>query len=310
MVGGWTDSRQSRAHFWALLLGYHLESKVKRTGPLIFAGQVGSGFSHAELERVAALLDPLTVEESPFVDFPRQHERGHWVRPTLVAEVRFTEWTLDGLLRHPVYVRMRDDKLARQVRLPDHRPAAQAPEEAAPHSRPCATRRSRTAASATRSVCPSPSEPNLAELLATLEELERIKRRGTVVLANGSRIPVGNLDKVFWPDVGITKGELVRFYLRMAPYAQPVVADHPLVMKRFPNGVSGKSFYQHRAPDPLPAGLRVAEVREKPDRPESAVPYLVGGSLQSLMYMVQLAVISQDPWIENGGATIDHSATV
>ena len=82
----------------------------------------------------------------------------------------------------------------------------------------------------------------------------------------------------------------------MAPYAQPVVADRPLVMKRFPNGMSGKSFYQHRAPDPLPVGLRAAEVREKPDRPESAVPYLVGGSLQTLMYMAQLAVISQDPW--------------
>ena len=76
----------------------------------------------------------------------------------------------------------------------------------------------------------------------------------------------------------------------------PVVADRPLVMKRFPNGVEGKSFYQHRAPDPLPDGLRVATVRESPDKPASVVPYLVGGQLQTLLYMAQLAVISQDPW--------------
>ena len=96
--------------------------------------------------------------------------------------------------------------------------------------------------------------------------------------------------------MGITKGELVRFYLKMAPYALPVVTDRPLVMKRFPNGVHGKSFYQHRAPDPLPEGLRVTAVRESPDKPKSTVPYLVGGSLQTLLYMTQLAVISQDPW--------------
>ena len=140
-----------------------------------------------------------------------------------------------------------------------------------------------------------------------LEDLERRQRRGTLVLSNGQRLPVGNLDKVFWPDLGITKGELVRFYVRMAPYLLPVVDDRPLVMKRFPNGVTGKSFYQHRAPDPIPDGLRVAMVRERPDNDEdeSGVPYLVGGELQALLYMAQLAVISQDPWFSRLSAITD-----
>ena len=116
------------------------------------------------------------------------------------------------------------------------------------------------------------------------------------MLSTGARVPVGNLHKIFWPEGGVTKGELLRYQLRMAPYLLPVVADRPLVMKRFPNGVDGKSFYQHRAPDPLPDGLRVATVRESPDKPDSVVPYLVGGQLQTLLYMAQLAVISQDPW--------------
>ena len=105
-----------------------------------------------------------------------------------------------------------------------------------------------------------------------LEQLEQTKRRGTLVLSDGSRVPVGNLHKVFWPDPGITKGELLRFYLRMAPYILPVVEDRPLVMKRFPNGVDGKSFYQHRAPDPLPDGLRVTEIRESPEKADSESP--------------------------------------
>ena len=121
---------------------------------------------------------------------------------------------------------------------------------------------------------------------------------------------VGNLEKVFWPDPGITKGELLRFQVRIAPYLLPVVADRPLVMKRFPNGVRGKSFYQHRAPDTLPDSVRVARVREHPETAGSEVPYLVGGQLRTLLYMTQLAVISQDPWFSRlpAIAEADHVA--
>ena len=127
VVGGWTDPRQSRSHFGALLLGYHLDNTSTRTGRLVFAGQVGSGFSQAELGRVAALLDQRTVDDSPFVDFPRKNKREHWVRPTLVVDTTFTEWTLDGLLRNPVYVGLREDKRAKDVRLANHRPVTREP---------------------------------------------------------------------------------------------------------------------------------------------------------------------------------------
>jgi bifunctional non-homologous end joining protein LigD len=202
--------------------------------------------------------------------------------------VKFTEWTLDGLLRNPVYLGIREDKQAEVVRHPDRRPAAASPLKAAP------LRRARTS----RSPAPAPDPvhgPQLSDLLDALEELERGRKRGTLMLPDGARVPVGNLEKVFWPQSGITKGELLRFYLRMAPFILPVVIDRPLVMKRFPNGALGKSFYQHRAPDPLPEGVRVAAVAERPDR-TSTVPYLIGGRLQTLVYMAQLAVISQDPW--------------
>ena len=350
VVGGWTDPAGARSAFGALLLGYYPDAvpaggadrpsaptppagsadrgAAGATPPagLVFAGQVGSGFTQAELESIAARLAELAADRPPFADAPpaRGH---HWVRPVLVAEVRFTEWTFDGLLRNPVYLRLRGDKPAAGVRLrprrgprtpaagaaqgghppptgaalgrsePTVRPPAPAPHRAGPApSPPDAAPPPRSSAPGRPDPPPAPPDAALPALLDTLADLEQRRARGTLVLPDGSRVPVGNLDKVFWPGPGITKGELLRFTLRIAPYLLPVVADRPLVMKRFPNGVQGKSFYQHRAPDALPAGVRAAGVRERPETAGSEVPYLVGGQLQTLAYMAQLAVISQDPW--------------
>ena len=336
VVGGWTAPRGTRRHFGALLLGYYAEgARRSRTAPLVFAGQVGTGFTDAELDRLAGLLAPLATDASPFIELaqPKPSEKRRWVEPALVVQASFGRWTRDGVLRHPVYLGLRDDKRAPDVRLPARRPpAAHATERAAgPAATPpprratarttvagdASTRRTRAARSGADAaaagtaanrrahpdrgsgrplVLPPHPEPAVDDILAQLEDLERSRRRGTLVLSDGARVPVGNLHKVFWPEPGVTKGELLRFHLRAAPYLLPVVADRPLVMKRFPNGVEGKSFYQHRAPDPLPDGLRVTTVRESPDKPASVVPYLVGGRLQTLLYMAQLAVISQDPW--------------
>ena len=336
VVGGWTLPRGSRRHFGALLLGYYPQGDRRSVAaPLVFAGQAGTGFTDAELDRLAGLLAPLATDASPFIELPppKPSEKRRWVEPVLVVQTAFSQWTPDGVLRHPVYHGLRDDKRAADVRLPVRRPAGRVPEPAArrpatgrtrphavtvessqprvgkpPRARPTAapTRTPTTPASrhARRSSVgriraaaqPAHPEPAVDDLLVRIEELERSRRRGALALSDGSRVPAGNLHKVFWPDPGITKGELLRFYLRIAPYLLPVVENRPLVMKRFPNGVGGKSFYQHRAPDPLPDGLLAATVREKPDRADSAVPYLVGGRLQTLLYMAQLAVISQDPW--------------
>ncbi len=288
VVGGWTAPRGSRRHIGALLLGYYPAGRRwTRATPLIFAGQVGSGFTDTELDRLAEQLAPLVTEEPPFAEVPapnRPETRG-WVRPELVARVAFTQWTRDRILRNPVYHGLRDDIRPAAVRHEDTRPATP--------PRP-ARKRGRAA--------PAPRwEPATGDLLAELDTLEASRRQGTLVLADGARVPVGNLHKVFWPEPGLTKGDLLRYYLRVAPCLLPVVAGRPLVMKRFPNGIEGKSFYQHRAPDPIPQGTRVALVAEKRGdgaerSADSEVPYLIGGQLQTLLYMAQLAVISQDPW--------------
>ncbi len=112
-----------------------------------------------------------------------------------------------------------------------------------------------------------------------------------VTLPDGLRLKVGNLDKIFWPASGLTKGDLLRYYAAVAPVLLPVLDDRPLVMKRLPNGVRGQAFYQQRAPEDVPEGVRVQTL------PDDEVPSrLIGGSLISLIYMAQLAAISQDPW--------------
>src|SRR5262249_3171016 len=151
-------------------------------------------------------------------------------RPELVAQVRFTEWTADNKLRHPVYLGMRDDKTPSDV----HR-------EPSP-SRSGAGLQSRDGGGRPR-VLPHASPD---ALVAQLEELEKARRDDVVELPDGERVKVTNLHKVFWPKKKLTKGDLFRYYARVAPYILPAIADRPLVMKRFPNGVNAAPFYQHR----------------------------------------------------------------
>lgn len=265
-------------------------------GRLIYAGHVGSGFSRADLDAIGAHLQAIAVDESPFTAVPPANEAPHWVEPSLVVEVKFTRWTADEVLRNPVYLGVRTDTAPRDVRREDDRPP-RAPAAVRPR-RPARTSRagrSRPRSSPPPALTPA-ADPAIDALCGQVSALESSRKRGTLVLPDGSQVPVGNLHKVFWPEPGLTKGDLVRFNLRMSPYLLPVVADRPLVMKRFPNGIDGQWFYQHRSPGELPEGVRVVTVRESPEREDTAVPYLIGGTLQTLAWMAQLAVISQDPW--------------
>ena len=262
VIGGWTDPRQTRTYFGALLLG------VYEGDQLVYVGHTGTGFNERELARVMKLLKPLETKTCPFVNVPKSNERPHWVRPELVAQIKFTEWTADAKLRHPVYLGLRDDKKPTDVRR----------EEKA------GVRGSKPARRTTN------VEPRTADLVNQLSALEEARRDGTLTLPDGEQLAVTNLSKVFWPKEKLTKGDLFRFYAKVAPAILPVLADRPLVMKRFPNGVAAPPFYQHRAPD-VPPGVRSEIVSVVAQRPQ-----IVGGSLKTLMYTTQLAAISQDPW--------------
>ena len=259
IVGGWTEPRRSRAKLGALLLG------VREPAGLRYAGHVGSGFTEKDLGRIGRLLAAREVDDCPFTAKPPANERPHWVRPDLVAEVQFSGWTDDGIARHAVFLGLRDDVAPAGVVRED------APEE-----------QPRT-----------PMHAELAKLTAALDEIEASKTGGgRIDLPGGVSLDVTHLGKPLWPKLGFTKGQLMRYYVAVAPELLPVLEDRPLVMRRLPDGVDGSGFYQQRAPDKVPPGVRVERIaadREVPTR-------LIGGSLTTLLYMTQLASISQDPW--------------
>jgi bifunctional non-homologous end joining protein LigD len=309
VIGGWTEPRQTRQYFGALLLG------VNEYGGLKYAGHTGTGFDQKELARLWKLLKPRETKASPFSEKIKTNETEHWVRPDLVAQIRFTEWTTDGKLRHPVYLGLRDDKGAADVVRENA-----AGSSAAPRSIPVA------------SAFPGLSERKRVEgrrknldrrknvdkrkeldgVIEQLRALEDARKDGELALPNGDKVKVTNLAKLFWSKLKLTKGDLLRYYVEVSPFILPCVEDRPLVMKRFPNGVDGKAFYQQRSREERPpAGVRIETLEDNLDPiSEPDAKRLIGGSLTTLLYMTQMAAISQDPWFSRvqSPPDMDHCA--
>src|SRR4029077_15724386 len=158
-----------------------------------------------------------------FTTPPRTNEQPHWTRPLVVVEIKFNEWTAEGKLRQPVFVGVRDDKSPRDV---VREPARGPKKKSAAKKKPAAKH---TAVS----VRPE-------TLVRQLEGMENDGGSGTLSLPTGS-LDVSNLGKVFFPETKHTKGDVMRYYAHVAKYLLPAIADRPLVMKRFPNGIRGKA---------------------------------------------------------------------
>ena len=138
----------------------------------------------------------------------------------------------------------------------------------------------------------APRPPELARIVRALQEIEDESASGTVEIDSESRLAVTNLKKVFFRKKKLTKGDLMRYYTTVAPLVLPVMKDRPLVLKRFPNGVGGQSFFQQNAGD-TPPGVRVETIQTQGGSTNLRV---VGGDLYTLLYTVQLGSISVDPW--------------
>ena len=220
VIGGYTDPQGARGHFGALHLGlYDGPAEARR---LVYVSKVGTGFDQAGLAAIWARLRPLDRATPPFEAGAVPTGRGHhWVEPRLVCEVRFTDWTEEGGLRHPTFLGLRDDRKPEECRRETAEPIEPGPAggtEAAPDPAPAAA--------------PDP----------------------------GPRLKPTNLRKVFWPAEGYTKADLIEYYERVAAWMLPYLRDRPLVLTRFPDGIAGKSFYQKDAPEFAPAWVRTERI--------------------------------------------------
>jgi len=284
VIGGFTEPRRTRPFLGAILLGY-FDAK----GQLHYVGHTGGGFNQESLRELRERLDHLEQDHSPFVDVPRTNERAHWVKPRVVVEVKFAEWTSDHRLRQPIFLGVRDDKNAKDVRL--ERESVQRLASEASHGavrRPSARRAHAAAKRAKRT---SKRSTSSADVTLQLKRLEDEGHDGVIKLGGSKSLQVSSLDKVFF-DSGITKGDVMRYYARIAPVLLPLIDDRPLILKRYPNGIGGPSFFQQNA-GTHPSGVRVAAVETEDGKRAERI---IGGDLLTLLYTVQLGTIAVHPW--------------
>jgi bifunctional non-homologous end joining protein LigD len=276
VVGGYTEPRNSREHIGALLLGYFDKDRF------IYVGHTGGGFTRKGLEEMYLRLKPLERKTSPFEETPKTNEKAHWVKPDIVVEVKFNEWTADRRLRQPIFLGVRDDKEAREVTI----------EATSVQEKP--VRQGKVAKRSARpSVAARAKKVDTASLLEQLETIEKKGGEASLDFGQGKSLKVSNLDKVFFPKEKYTKGDVMRYYTRIADFILPTVADRPLVLKRFPNGIDGESFYQQKASETIPSGVRVEIIETDAGEKQ---PRYIGDDLLTLLYTIQLGAISVDPW--------------
>src|SRR4051812_10341811 len=212
VIGGWTEPRETRAYFGALLLGVY-ERPATSPQSLVYCGHTGTGFNEKELARVMKLLKPLEIKTSPFSAKVKTNQRPHWVRPDLVAQIKFTEWTADGKLRHPVYLGLRDDKKptdvtreqaadvrrsAFDVRRSEPAAAARSPRRSANVERGT-TNTERTTTNAERGTTNAERRTPNDSVIDQLSALEAARKDGVLSLPGGETLKVTNLQKPFWP---------------------------------------------------------------------------------------------------------------
>lgn len=239
VIGGYTDPQGGRSHFGALHVGIY-------DGPrLVYVSKVGTGFDDASLKTLWEALQPLGRPTSPFATGTPTGRGHHWVEPRLVCEVRFTEWTKEGGIRHPAFLGLRTDKRPEECR-------REAPVELVTPS-------------------PAPAEPVAA-----------------------AQVKITNPKKVFWPEEGYTKADLIAYYVAVAPLLLPYLRERPVVLTRYPDGITGKSFFQKDAPEFAPAWVRTERIYSKDA--EREIDYFIVGDVETLRYVINLGTIPLHLW--------------
>ncbi|HEX7671475.1 MAG TPA: DNA ligase D, partial [Polyangiaceae bacterium] len=217
VIGGYTNPGGSRSHLGALLVGVP-EPKAK--GKLRYAGKVGTGFTERSLKELKSRLSRMAQATPSFTNPPRgaAARAAHWVKPTLLAEIEFTEVTNDGLLRHPTFRGLREDKPAREVKM--EKPA------------------------------PEPSRSGNPKAAKTANGA---KVANGAKAENDFRLT--NPDKVLYPESGYTKADIAKYYATIAGHMFPHLEDRPLTLVRCPEGRGRACFFQKHAPADIGPGL-------------------------------------------------------
>ncbi|GBG13582.1 bifunctional non-homologous end joining protein LigD [Novimethylophilus kurashikiensis] len=265
VVGGYTDPGGSREAFGALLVG------VNEGDGLRYCGKVGTGFDAKRLKTVAGNFTKLEQDRAPFSNPPKGAEaRGvHWLRPELVAEVEFAEWTEGGHIRHASFVGLRGDKPAREIMR--ERPISEKEVERATKDTP--TVKPKAAAKAAESRLAKPGKTNL------------------------EGIEISNPSKVLFPRIGLTKLGLAEYYEAVGEWIVPHLKNRPLTLVRCPQGGEHKCFFQKHVNETIPEAIKPIEVPEE----EGPATYMMANDVAAVIGLVQMGVLELHTWGSSKG---------
>ena len=277
VIGGYSRGLGGRAAtFGALLIGQYDDA-----GRLIYAGHVGSGFDDRTLGDLRRRLSSIRTKDCPFSEAPPLKAKTTWVRPELAVEVKFAQWTQEGSLRAPVFLRLREDKRPEEVRVvvAPSREAGKSPEKPASLQK---------------------------ELAGVLEQLEG-GRQKFLLEVEGHRISLSNLDKELWPALrrrrALTKRDFLVYLAQVAPYLLPHLRDRPLTLTRYPNGIDGKRFFQKHWDSTKPDFVET--VRLYSSHNEGDQEYLLCNNLPTLLWLGQGAGLELHTWYSRVNPTPD-----
>jgi bifunctional non-homologous end joining protein LigD len=271
VVGGFTLPSNGSAGIGALLLGYYVGKK------LIYAGRTGTGFTQKSSKAIRKQVEELRVEEAAFVKPPGAARRGAiWVKPVLVAQVRFATWTAEHQLRQAAFLGLREDKAASDVVRETSGPTP---------------KRAKGAGRVKEGVAGTRGEGGLAGLDTPPFRGETEQGGGTVERAT---VRLTHPDKVLDASSGATKQMLADYLWTAAPRILPHIAHRPLSLVRLPDGVGGEQFFQKHATKTLPKGIGCVDVpNKKTGVPES---YITVDNREALASLAQMSVMEIHPW--------------
>jgi bifunctional non-homologous end joining protein LigD len=268
VIGGYSNPDGTRTHFGALLLGQY-----ESDGRLRYTDKVGTGFTQDKLRKIHAMLEGRAQSESPFrkpvAGEPTPEKNAHFVRPELVCNVRFTEWTDAGGIRQPSFLGMADDADPRDC-IYEGPGAASAVDDL------------------------NEATPDTDQSGGAGVKKPKGRSNSATAPASEPKASVTNPEKIFWPKEGYTKGDLVAYYRAISKWMLPYLKDRPVMLTRYPDGIEGKSFYQKDAPAFAPPWIRTEKIYSEDSQRE--ISYFVLDSEEAIAYVANLAAITIHIW--------------
>jgi bifunctional non-homologous end joining protein LigD len=290
VIGGYTLNEGTSKLFSALLLG------VYENGFFQYVGKVGTGFTDKLQREMMQLFKPLVIDSSPFQTVPDVNQpsrfrpnppnaKAIWLKPELVCEVNYAEVTSDGVFRHPSFKGLRTDKKAKEVL-----------RETASDTEAIIEEEKQEDTNADEQRLVNASKSTTKKTLLNPTEETQVKK------IDGHDLKFTNLSKLYWPEEGITKRDMLNYYYQVSEYMVPYLKDRPQSLNRFPNGIQGKSFYQKDVKGKSPDWVNTFPYTTSDGVPKE---FLVGADEATLLWMASLGSIEMNPWFSRVQAP-DH----